>query len=137
MRNGTKIIVAALAFSLAACDYYVHEINEDFSLCAIDVSSDMQLCRVSDGTLSGTMVGPTVVAFGNNGDWIALKQCAKGVDAYFSVKARQGSKHGELEYTGPVDFDTWISESTADEHRWPPFIKTLRWLEEKHCPEVE
>ena len=120
--------------AISACDFYEDEINEDWSLCAVDDPNDMTLCRnLDDGNYHGVL-DPVMVAWGYNGRYIALRRCSEGEEDFYSVDANDPPLYEDPAHVGPLDRTTFLAESEAEPDRWPPLSHEDRWLAKKHCP---
>lgn len=134
MTKTRSISALALCLILVGCDFYEYEINEDYSLCAVDTWDNLRLCRVlGDGNFQGKLE-PAIVAVGHNDDWISLRQCFDGAEGYYSVDAHATVGYNDPVYSGPFDHDAWTLEAAAHPEQWPTFVETYQMNIDKHCP---
>lgn len=134
MTKSRHIPALALCLSLVGCDYYVYEINENYSLCAIDVWDNLMLCRpVEAGGYSGKLK-PAIAAVGHNDTWISLRQCLDGTEGYYSVDAHATVGYNDPVFSGPFDHDDWAREAAVHPEQWPAFVETYEMNIDKHCP---
>lgn len=123
--------------ALAACDFYEEKINDDWSLCAVDISDAMTLCRnLGDGSFH-QVLEPTMVSYGYNGSVISLRRCFERNEEYYSVDATHTGIYTDPPYIGPLTYSEWEAEFSDDPENWPQFSFHYKWLAEKHCPRTE
>jgi hypothetical protein len=128
-----KIALLFVVPFFAACDYYEYEINEAYSLCAVDVWESLMLCHVSEDGSRLMKLEPAIAAVGHNETWISLRQCLDGKESYYSVDAHATIGYDDPVYKGPFDYEEWLVEAVADPERWPPFVETFKKNVDKHC----
>ncbi len=138
MKDWCKIVLmfCAMVPALAGCDFYVDDINDDWSLCAVDDPNDMTLCRnLGEGSYHGVL-DPVMVAWGYNGQYISLRRCFSGEEEFYSVDASDTDMYEDPAHIGPFDRETFVVESQAEPVRWPVLDNTDRRLELRHCPKA-
>jgi hypothetical protein len=136
-RNKTVALLFISIVALTGCDFYEYKINEDYSICAVDSSDKMRLCRNLGNDSFQEKLEPAIAAVGHNGSNISMRQCFEGVEGFYSVDAHQTSGYNDPVYIGPIDRDAWAEETEVNPEQWPPFVRTFSAVERKHCPEAE
>lgn len=136
MMNWRRMVLSIFAIvpALVSCDFYEDEINDDWSLCAVDDADRMTLCRnLGEGSYLGVL-DPVVVAWGYNGKYIALRRCSGGEEEFYSVDANDTSRYEDPAHIGPLDRASFMAESESEPERWPLISHEDRWLAKEHCP---
>lgn len=126
------LLVASVTFS--ACDFYEKEINEYWSLCAVDDPDDMRLCRNLGNDSYHGVLEPVMVAFGYNGEYITLRQCSGGTEAFYSMDGTQTELYEDPVHTGPIERAEWEEAVIDNTDEWPPLTSHWKGLERRHCP---
>jgi hypothetical protein len=133
-----KCAFLAIGFAAAsACDFYEAEINDDWSLCAVDDPDAVRLCRNLGDDHYRYVLEPVMVAWGFNGTYISLKRCFEGVETFYSIDSTHTAHFSDPPYDGPLSRSEWQQAMLDDPELWPVIDEVWIGLERRHCPEEE
>lgn len=119
---------------ISACDFYSDEINDDWSLCAVDDPNTMRLCRDLGNDNYHSIMEPVMVAWGFNGENISLRRCFEGEEFFYSVDATHTAIYSDPPFDGPLTREEWEQATREDPESWPEIDEHWVGLERRHCP---
>lgn len=134
-RRSRIVLVFIFVGFISACDVYEDQINDDWSLCAVDDPNLMTLCRSQGDGDWQRVLDPVVVAWGYNGEYIAVKQCSEGREYFYSVDADPTATGNISPISGPLTRQEWQYASSEAPEVWPKIDVVWSALEKNHCPD--